>query len=174
LFGPEKKVRYLSGVAREGKKPGVATVDTDAAREHVRGLDRRRFQEELNRLGLQFASDSGNPGSYACKACQRCANCMFCEACDACYQCTHCIRCSLCNNCSHCVDSKSLNACAYCESSDNCATSAYLVYCRNLSDCTYCFGCVGLSKKDFYILNVPFSRTEYFETIKRLKKELKP
>ena len=43
---------------------------------------------------------------------------------------------------------------------------------RNLSDCTYCFGCVGLTKKDFYILNVGFSRQEYFELTKRLKKEL--
>ena len=40
------------------------------------------------------------------------------------------------------------------------------------ADCTYCFGCVGLSKKDFHILNVGFSRQEYFELTKRLKKEL--
>ena len=41
--------------------------------------------------------------------------------------------------------------------------SAYLVLSRNLSDCNYCFGCVGLSKKDFHILNVAFPRKEYFE-----------
>jgi hypothetical protein len=33
---------------------------------------------------------------------------------------------------------------------------------------------VGISKKDFYILNVPFSRTEYFEVVARLRKELGP
>jgi hypothetical protein len=31
---------------------------------------------------------------------------------------------------------------------------------------------VGLSKKDFHILNVPFSRTEYFKVVNRLRKEL--
>jgi hypothetical protein len=43
---------------------------------------------------------------------------------------------------------------------------------RNLSECNYCFGCVGLAKKDFHILNVGFSRTEYFEISARLRKEL--
>jgi hypothetical protein len=56
--------------------------------------------------------------------------------------------------------------------SESCTGSAYLVLCRNLSDCTYCFGCVGISKKDFHILNVPFPRTEYFKIVGRLRKEL--
>jgi len=30
-------------------------------------------------------------------------------------------------------------------------------------DCTYCFGCVGLVKKEFQILNVRYSRKDYFE-----------
>ena len=64
-----------------------------------------------------------------------------------------CVGCQLCNNSSHCVDSKSLHACAYCVQSENCTNSAYVTLSRNLSDCTYCFGCVGLTKKDFYILN---------------------
>ena len=44
--------------------------------------------------------------------------------------------------------------------------------CRNLSDCNYCFGCVGLSNKDFHILNVAFPRKEYFEVTSRLRKDL--
>ena len=76
------------------------------------------------------------------------------------------------NNSTHCVGSKSLHACAYCVQSENCTNSAYLTLSRNLSDCTYCFGCVGLTKKDFYILNTPFGRQEYFALTKRLKKEL--
>jgi hypothetical protein len=82
------------------------------------------------------------------------------------------VRCELCNNCSHCVDSKSCHACAYCNQCENCTGSAYLILCRSLQDCNYCFGCVGLSKKDFHILNVPFSRTEYFKITNRLRKEL--
>jgi hypothetical protein len=156
-------------VARDPRKP---TFDVDEARALVASLDKRRFLDELSHLTQSFASDEGNPGSYACTGCVRCANCMFCEECEACYASTHCIRCELCNNCSHCVDSKSLHGCAYCVQSENCTASAYVVYSRNLSDCTYCFGCVGLSKKDFHILNVPFARQEYFELVARLKKEL--
>jgi hypothetical protein len=40
------------------------------------------------------------------------------------------------------------------------------------ADCTYCFGCVGLVKKEFHILNVPYPRTQYFEIVKRLTAEL--
>jgi hypothetical protein len=55
--------------------------------------------------------------------------------------------------------------------SEHCATSAYLYFSRSLSDCNYCFGCVGLAKKDFYILNQPFGRQEYFELTNKLKRE---
>jgi hypothetical protein len=41
-----------------------------------------------------------------------------------------------------------------------------------MSRCTYCFGCVGLSNKDFHILNKQYSRQEYFAITKRLAREL--
>jgi hypothetical protein len=41
-----------------------------------------------------------------------------------------------------------------------------------MSDCTYCFGCVGLSHRDFFILNEPYERAAYFETTARLAREL--
>jgi hypothetical protein len=46
------------------------------------------------------------------------------------------------------------------------------VLCRNLSDCNYCFGCIGLSRKDFHVLNRPLSRTEYFQVVEKLRREL--
>lgn len=161
-------MRLTPDVARETRKQ----TDPKEVRELIASLDKRRFLDELGRLTTSFAADPGNPGSYACKDCVRCANCMFSVECEGCYGCTHCIRCQLCNNCSHCVDSKSLNACAYSVHSENCANSAYVYFSRNLSDCTYCFGCVGLTKKDFHILNVAFNRTEYFELVHKLKREL--
>ena len=88
-----------------------------------------------------------------------------------CYQSTHCVACDGCSNCSHCVESKGCQSSAYLLQSENCTHSAYLVMSRNLSDCNYCFGCVGLSNKDFHILNVAFPRKEYFEITARLRKE---
>jgi len=70
------------------------------------------------------------------------------------------------------MECKTCNSCAYCVKSEACSGSNYLVMCRNLSDCNYCFGCVGLSKKDFHILNQGYSRTEYFKVVARLRKEL--
>jgi hypothetical protein len=51
--------------------------------------------------------------------------------------------------------------------------SAYLVRCIGLSGCTYCFGCVGLSKKDFHILNEPHDRQTYFEKVAELRRALR-
>ena len=169
MLGGAPALGLTAPVARETPKP---PLEVDEARALIASLDRRRFQDELGRLVQTFSSDAGNPGSYACKDCVRCATCMFCVGCEGCYGCTHCTRCELCNNCSHCVDSKSLHGCAYCVQSENCSSSAYLYLSRNLSDCTYCFGCVGLSKKDFHILNVAFGRQEYFDLTGKLKREL--
>ena len=149
-----------------------ADVSPEEARAFIASLDKRHFLDELTRLAQMFAADPGNPGSYSCKDCERCANCMFCSTCEGCFGCTHCTGCIQCNHCSHCVDSKTMHNCAYCVQSENCIQSAYVFLSRNLADCTYCFGCVGLSKKDFHILNQQFSRQEYFELVKALKREL--
>jgi hypothetical protein len=156
-------------MARDHRRPLSEVTDI---RQLIASLDKRGFLEQLARLTQGKAAEPDNVGSYECKSCVRCTTCMFCNECNTCYACTHCTRCELCNNCSHCSDSKSLQNCAYCVSSENCSHSAYLSFCKNLSDCTYCFGCVGLSKKDFHILNQPFSRQDYFELTKKLKTEI--
>ena len=76
--------------------------------------------------------------------------------CEATTGSSHCLRCTGCHDCSHCQDSR------------GCTGSAYLVQCASCSDCTYCTGCVGLNRKEFHILNQPYSRTEYFALIKTL------
>ncbi len=38
--------------------------------------------------------------------------------------------------------------------------------------CSYCFGCVGLSRRDFHILNEAYDRATYFEITARLAREL--
>ena len=50
--------------------------------------------------------------------------------------------------------------------------SAYLVRSVDCTGCTYGFGCVGLSRKDFCILNVQCDRATYFEVASRLAREL--
>ena len=45
--------------------------------------------------------------------------------------------------------------------------------CIDCNGCTYCFGCVGLSKKDFHILNEPYERQEYFAKVSELRRALR-
>jgi hypothetical protein len=70
------------------------------------------------------------------------------------------------------VDCTALHDCAYCVRSDRCTRSNYVVLCTSCSECTYCFGCVGLSKVDFHILNVKYTRSEYFRIVKLLEEEM--
>ncbi len=145
-------------MAKDNTAPVKVSLDVlAAARASVAALGKREFLEEYARLTKQFSSDPGNPGSYACKDCEGCANC---------------IRCELCNNCTHCIDSRNCHSCAYCIQSENCTGSAYLVMSKSMSECNYCFGCVGLRNKDFHILNVEFSRTEYFKVVNKLRRDL--
>ena len=43
----------------------------------------------------------------------------------------------------------------------------------SLSNCSYCFGCVGLTGRDFHILNERYERREYFALTEHLARELK-
>ncbi len=169
--------------AREPSAPAIREVTgpmfIDTARGEFKDLrpaepvmSRRQFEAEYQRL-LRAAVEAGeNPGSFSCQDCRRCANCMFCVACDGCYHCTHSNRCRDSAHLTHCDDCESCNACAYCARCAHCTGSSYLVMCQSCSDCTYCFGCVGLSKKDFHILNVKYTKTEYFRIVKALRAEL--
>jgi hypothetical protein len=57
--------------------------------------------------------------------------------------------------------------------SERCVGSAYLVRSVGCSGCTYCFGCVGLSKRDYFILNERYEKAAYFEMIARLGRDLR-
>jgi hypothetical protein len=52
-------------------------------------------------------------------------------------------------------------------------SSAYLVRSVGCTGCTYCFGCVGLARKDFHILNVPYSRQDYFAITAKLAQQVR-
>lgn len=51
--------------------------------------------------------------------------------------------------------------------STNCISGVYIMYCNEVDysdscyNCTSCFGCVGLNKKNYYILNKEYSKEDY-------------
>jgi hypothetical protein len=131
-------------------------------------MTRTEFQTELQRLRREAGVREENAGSFRSQDCQGCLRCMFCTGCTNCYRCTHCTGCEATTGSSHCLRCTGCHDCSHCQDSQVCTGSAYLVNCASCSDCTYCTGCVGLAKKEFHILNQPYSRTEYFAIIKTL------
>jgi len=180
---PDRRV-VEPGAAVVAPKPGVRVVtgpmfiDTAAGTfQELRpppppAMSRREFEAELQRLLRAYASDEENPGSMRCEGCRRCVSCMFCTDCEECYRCTHSTGCQGSTHLTHCRACTGCHECAYCVSSENCTRSNYLVLCRSCSECSYCFGCVGLAKQDFHILNVKYTRSEYFRIVKSLEAEL--
>ena len=135
-------------------------------------VDKADFLAEYARLEREHLAGKPNIGSYRSEGCELCDRCMFCLDCRSCHKCTHCVGCEECSDCSHSRACRSCHACAYCVDCSVCSGGAYLVRCTACVDCTYCFGCVGLVRKDFHILNVQYSRTQYFELLEKLKAEL--
>ncbi|MBI2627325.1 hypothetical protein HYW72_00150 [Candidatus Nomurabacteria bacterium] len=56
---------------------------------------------------------------------------------------------------------------------DNCWPNCRsLEYCAHLFSSSDCFGCVGLKKKQYCILNKQYVKDEYFEMVKKIKKQM--
>jgi hypothetical protein len=136
-------------------------------------MDAREFERTLTELKEHYHAAGENTQSYQLVDCRHCGSCMFCKGCDSCHRCTYCESCAACSHSTHCESCVNCHSCAYCTSSNNCVGSKYLEQCESCADCTYCFGCVGLSRKDFHILNEPYDRNTYFQVVAALKKQLR-
>ena len=55
------------------------------------------------------------------------------------------------------------NFCSYVRTSSDCE------YCELCFNCKNCFGCIGLQSKEFYILNTPYAREDYFKKVAEIK-----
>ncbi len=148
--------------------PGIA-LETPKA---PQALTRSEFDAELRRLLQAHEQRAENERCVACTACERCTDCTFCKGSKALVRCHYCVDSQRCVDSTHCRSSRDLVACNHCVACDRCAQSSYLVKSVDCTGCTYCFGCVGLSKKDFHILNQPYDRSTYFALTARLAREL--
>jgi hypothetical protein len=131
-------------------------------------MNRSEFDSELGRLMREFGGAEQNPGSFRSERCTGSMHCMFCKSCRNCYRCTHCEQCEATTRSGHCLRCTGCHDCSHCEDSVACTDSAYLLRCSSCVGCTYCLGCVGLSGKEFHILNRPYTRSEYFALAKQI------
>jgi hypothetical protein len=136
-------------------------------------MNAAEFERRFRDLLAEQANRTENIGCLACERCQRCADSTFLEDCRNVVRSNYCQRCVDCTECSHSSDCTGCLGCSHCETCERCTSSAYLVRCVGCSGCTYCFGCVGLSKKDFHILNEPYERQEWFKVVGELRRAMR-
>jgi hypothetical protein len=161
-------------------------VDVDFSRpffEQVRDLWRRVPLKNLNLVNAvetEFANHFTNP-----KRCYLTFNGNNSEECmygNGITQCRDCVDVSHMAKCEDCYESFWLTGCTRAFYSSNCENSFDIAFCKNCAGCSSCFGCVGLRNKQYYILNVPYSKEEYekhvaafewrrFENLARIRAE---
>lgn len=102
-------------------------------------------------------------------------NCYYCFACVHCQDSYYnwrainsrdCVDNSFifdCELCYECIDVRSCYNVKWASHAFNCRDSAFLYDCVGCNDC---FGCVGLEHKQYHIFNVPYSKEEYFKTLR--------
>ena len=135
-------------------------------------LTKTEFERRFRELAEEHSSATENIGCLACERCERCADSTFLRGCTNVVRSHYCVECTDCTECQHSTGCTGCLSCSHCEDCERCTQSAYLVKSVACSGCTYCFGCVGLSKKDFHILNEPYERQEWFAKVAELRRAL--
>jgi hypothetical protein len=149
------------------------TARSDHAPLGAMSITAAQFDTALRQLVQEATRGVANAACVACERCEECIECTFCVASTGLARSHHCRDCNACTECTHCVRCRACLACQHCFDCERCVGSAYLVRCVACSGCTYGFGCVGLSRRDFCILNEPYDRATYFAAISRLSRELR-
>ena len=135
-------------------------------------MNRAEFEAALAGLLEERKNSTENTGCIACTACERCVDCTFCKGSTGLVRSHYCTDGASLFDCTHCHRSRDLLGCNHCVASERCTRSAYLVRSIDCDGCTYCFGCVGLSSKEFHILNRPYDKSSYFALTSKLMREL--
>jgi hypothetical protein len=148
-------------LAAEKGQPGPAPT--------LSAAEFRRAFEELRRA---HSSRTANQDCVQCQQCRRCTSCTFCHGSSDLVRCHYCVDSDHSVDCTHCRGCRDLIACSHCLSCQGCLRSAYLSHCLECTGCHYCFGCVGLTEREFHILNQAYDRSTYFKITAELSRLL--
>lgn len=131
----------------------------------------REFEARFQKL-LAVPRSEGD-GSLGCERSKDCMDSTFCTDSQRLLRCHYCVRSSDSSDSSYLIDASRCRECSHCRGVENCVGCAYVIRSVGLRSCTYCFGCANLRGKDFHILNEPYERKAYFDTVAVLSKLLK-
>ena len=135
-------------------------------------MNKNEFETRWRDLTRAYAAMRDNHACIDCVNCERCISCTFCRNSSSLLRCNYCVDSQDCQDCSHGRNCSNCIGCHHCTACQHCVKSAYLVRCLHSTACNYCFGCVGLSNKDYHILNEPYDRKTYYDLTQRLSREL--
>jgi hypothetical protein len=135
-------------------------------------MNAAEFERAFRELLRSQQSSDDNTGCVSIENCIRCRDCTFCKGSIDLLRCHYCFDSERCVDCTHCRLSQDLFGCTHMTGCSRCSRSAYLERCVDCRDCNYCFGCVGLSGRDFHILNEPYDRSAYFKLTAELSRSL--
>lgn len=146
---------------------------------------RSEVEKKIKELRLRFPhppmrllNAEGTSGDYIdnSKNCYMCFNVERAEDCayiyDEIVDLKDCFDCTHIQDCQFCYNLMSAYKCYNVDSSwwmVNCHDCEYGI-CNN--GCNDCFGCINVIRKEFYILNQPYSKGNYFKKVAEIKMDL--
>lgn len=167
-------------LSKEEYKKRLAEFDFKNPQSIVRA--REKFEEVLKktpRRAVHSLQSENCTGDYIVSS----KNCFFCFDTHDSQDCFYLQDCWRTKDSSDCTFSDGTELCYECFSIGlGCYNCNYSNYIRGSSDCEYCelifsckdcFGCVGLQNKQYYILNKPYSREEYFKKVSEIKAQMR-
>ncbi len=137
-------------------------------------MNAREFEARYRELLRVHEAREENDRCVKCEHCRGCTLSTFCRHSQQLVRCHYCVECEQCSDSSHCRASRMLVSCHHCTDTQSSTGSSYLVRCANMAHCSYCMGCVGLSHKDYHILNQPYDRAAYYQLTRQLLSQLAP
>jgi hypothetical protein len=135
-------------------------------------MNRAEFEAGLKKLVASHAGRTENVRCVECVGSTGCVESTFCRNGKGLVRCHYCVDSERCHDSTHCRSSRDLLRCNHCVECERCVGSAHLVKSIDCQACTYCFGCVGLTGKDFHVLNEPYERRDYFALVAKLSAAL--
>lgn len=122
------------------------------------------FDQSENCTG-EFVMKSKN--CFSCFDAHECEDCMYIQDC---WRTKDCADMTFSDGSELCYESFSIGLTSYnCNFCNFIRTCSDCEYCELCFNCKHCFGCVGLQSKEYYILNKPYSRDEYFQKVTEMK-----
>ncbi|MBI3626966.1 hypothetical protein HY224_02895, partial [Candidatus Uhrbacteria bacterium] len=143
---------------------------------------KKRFEELKSKTVVKFAfqtkcEDATGDYLHNCHEVKRMFDSTSAKACAFSADGEEPIDCYDCNNfyykCELCLDMMGVLTSSRSRYSTYVFNCSEIEYCDNMTNCNSCFGCIGMKKRDYYILNKQYTPEKYRELRKQIVESMK-